>query len=87
MEKIAEHERSLLRYALTGLKEVPGITIYGESEPERAAQEKVGVITFNLQGISHFLVSAILGYLIDFLRFIEWFYFIRLSSSARTPSS
>lgn len=62
MEKIAEHERSLLRYALTRLKEVPGMIIYGESEPERAAQEKVGVITFNLQGISHFLVAAILGY-------------------------
>jgi selenocysteine lyase/cysteine desulfurase len=62
MEKIAEHERSLLRYALTRLKEVPGIIIYGESEPERAAQEKVGVITFNLAGISHFLVAAILGY-------------------------
>jgi selenocysteine lyase/cysteine desulfurase len=37
------------------------MTIYGETDPARAG-EKVGVIPFNLEGKSHFLVAAILGY-------------------------
>ena len=41
--------------------QVPGLRIYGETDPTRM-REKVGVIPFNLDGISHFLVAAILGY-------------------------
>ena len=37
------------------------MTIYGETDPARL-HEKVGVIPFNLAGISHFLLAAILGY-------------------------
>jgi len=62
MDRIAGHERHLLVYALNRLKEVPGIRIFGETDPEVAAQDKVGVVPFNLDGISHFLVAAILGY-------------------------
>jgi cysteine desulfurase/selenocysteine lyase len=40
---------------------VPGIRLYGQSDPARA-NEKVGAIPFNMVGISHFLVAAILGY-------------------------
>ncbi len=61
MDHIAEHEAELVAYALKRLNEVPGITIYGETDPVKA-REKVGVIPFNLQGISHFLLAAILGY-------------------------
>jgi cysteine desulfurase/selenocysteine lyase len=61
MENIAEHERKLVAHALDKLREVPGIRIYGETDPERAG-EKVGVIPFNLEGMSQFLVAAILGY-------------------------
>ncbi|MEW5986477.1 MAG: aminotransferase class V-fold PLP-dependent enzyme [Chloroflexota bacterium] len=61
MDQVAAHEEELIAYALTRLREVPGIRIYGENDPARAS-EKVGVIPFNLEGISHFLVAAILGY-------------------------
>ncbi len=61
MEAIAAHEAHLVAYALERLRDVPGIHLYGETDPARAA-EKVGVIPFNLDGLSHFLVAAILGY-------------------------
>lgn len=61
MDEIAAHEEHLIAYTLERLREVPGIRIYGETDPARAG-EKVGVIPFNIDGISHFLVAAILGY-------------------------
>jgi selenocysteine lyase/cysteine desulfurase len=61
MDNIAAHERELIVYALKKLREVPGISIYGETDPARV-EEKVGVIPFNLDGMGHFLVAAILGY-------------------------
>lgn len=61
MEAIAAHEEHLIAYTLERLREVPGIRIYGETDPAHAS-EKVGVIPFNLTGFSHFLVAAILGY-------------------------
>jgi cysteine desulfurase/selenocysteine lyase len=61
MEAIAEHEASLVRYTLQELASVPGIRLYGDTDPDRA-QERVGVIPFNLDGHSHFEVAAILGY-------------------------
>jgi cysteine desulfurase / selenocysteine lyase len=61
MERIARHEEELIGYTLRKLAEVPGIKIYGETDPARA-HEKVGAIPFNLKGMSHFLLAAILGY-------------------------
>jgi cysteine desulfurase/selenocysteine lyase len=61
MDRIAAHEEALLRYAVEGLLSVPGVMIYGEIDPARM-KEKVGVIPFNLEGVSHFLLAAILGY-------------------------
>lgn len=61
MDNIAKHEEDLIKYTLTRLKEIPGIQIYGETNPEKAS-EKVGVIPFNLEGVSHFLVASVLGY-------------------------
>jgi cysteine desulfurase/selenocysteine lyase len=61
MEHIAAHENELVEYTLERLNQIPGIKIYGENDPARA-NEKVGVIPFNLEGISHFLLAAILGY-------------------------
>jgi cysteine desulfurase/selenocysteine lyase len=61
METIANHEAELVAYALQQLNQVPGVTIYGEKDPGRV-QEKVGVIPFNLAGVSHFLLAAVLGY-------------------------
>lgn len=61
MDAVAAHEAELVAYALEQLPRVPGVRLYGETDPARAA-EKVGVIPFNLTGVSHFLVAAILGY-------------------------
>ncbi len=61
MDAVAAHEEHLIAYALERLRDVPGIRIFGETDPARA-NEKVGVIPFNLDGVSHFLAAAILGY-------------------------
>jgi cysteine desulfurase/selenocysteine lyase len=61
MDKIAAHEEELIAYTLERLGQIPGIRIYGQSDPAKAA-EKVGTIPFNLDGVSHFLLAAILGY-------------------------
>ncbi|HEX2865770.1 MAG TPA: aminotransferase class V-fold PLP-dependent enzyme [Ignavibacteriales bacterium] len=61
MDRIAEHERVLTAYCLERLRSIPGVTVYGETDPARA-EEKVGVVPFNLEGVPHFLLSAILGY-------------------------
>ena len=61
MDKIAEHEAKLTAYALNRFKEIPGIILYG-SVDENEASGRLGVISFNMQGKSHALVSAILNY-------------------------
>jgi cysteine desulfurase / selenocysteine lyase len=61
MAAVAAHEEALVKYALQRLQAVSGVTLYGETDPARAA-ERVGVIPFNIEGKSHFLVAAILGY-------------------------
>jgi selenocysteine lyase/cysteine desulfurase len=61
MDNIAAHEQELISYSLERIKAVPGIQIYGETEPGKF-EGKIGVIPFNLEGISHFLVASILGY-------------------------
>lgn len=62
MEAIADHERQLLAHTLRRFADVPGLTVYGERDPESAGREKVGVVPFNLAGMPHALVAAILGY-------------------------
>jgi selenocysteine lyase/cysteine desulfurase len=61
MDRIAAHEHELVQYTLENLPQIPGIHIYGEKDPARA-EEKVGVVPFNLDGTSHFLLAAVLGY-------------------------
>ena len=61
MDVVADHEAKLISYALERLKDVPGIILYGESDPEKT-DDRVGVIPFNLSGFDHALVAAILGY-------------------------
>jgi selenocysteine lyase/cysteine desulfurase len=60
MAKVATQEKVLTAYALRQLQTVPGLTLYGESNWRRV-EEGVGVIPFNLTGIPHGLVAAILG--------------------------
>ena len=61
MDAIAAHENELVVRALERLARVPGLRIYGETDPHRA-REKVGVIPFNLDGVPHALAATILGY-------------------------
>jgi len=61
MDAIAEHEARLTAYALKKLKKIPGIAIYG-SVDENEVMDRLGVIPFNLQNMSHALVAAILNY-------------------------
>lgn len=61
MERVAAHEAELTAYALERLAGVPHLHIYGDSDPANASQ-RLGVIPVNLEGISHFLTAAILGY-------------------------
>jgi selenocysteine lyase/cysteine desulfurase len=61
MEHIARHEAELTYYALTRLGTVPGIRIFGSSDPEQV-EKRVGVIPFALEGISHGKLAAILGF-------------------------
>ncbi len=44
MSSIAEHEHDLLQYSTRRLKEVPGLTIFGN------AQNKAAVMSFNIEG-------------------------------------
>ena len=60
-DALERHEACLTTYALERLQSLPGITIYGASDPTRCA-DRVGVIPFNLGDKPHALVAAILGY-------------------------
>ncbi|HWK24633.1 MAG TPA: cysteine desulfurase [Ureibacillus sp.] len=47
MDKIAEHEHSLVEYALSEMEKVEGVSIYGPRDP----QKRCGLITFNIDGV------------------------------------
>lgn len=60
-DQIIKHETKLTKYALKRLNELPEVVIYGDSKPKNA-HKRLGVIAFNIKGMSHALVSAILSY-------------------------
>lgn len=61
MEAIARHEAELTAYTLQRLKEVPGVRIYGPNDPE-CVDHRLGVISFQMDGVPHGKVAAILGF-------------------------
>lgn len=61
LDVLSRHEQALTAYALTRLRSVRGLRLYGETDPSRVA-DRVGVIPFNLEGVPHGLVAAVLGY-------------------------
>ena len=61
MEVVAAHEAELTVHALEKLASVPGLQVYGDPDPARAA-ERLGVIPIRMENIPHFLVAAILGH-------------------------
>ncbi len=61
MESIADHEARLSTYLLRKLEKIDGISIYGDTDPENTAK-RLGVIPFEVDGMPHQLLAAILAY-------------------------
>ena len=61
MDTIAAHEAELTRYALGKLTSIPGIKVFGSSDLSHV-KNRVGAIPFNVEGLQHGLVAAILGF-------------------------
>jgi selenocysteine lyase/cysteine desulfurase/multidrug efflux pump subunit AcrA (membrane-fusion protein) len=59
MSAIAAHDRDLTLQLIAGLSRIPGVTVLGDTEGK---QDRVGVVSFNVDGIHHGLVAAILSY-------------------------
>jgi selenocysteine lyase/cysteine desulfurase len=60
-ERIIEHEASLTACLLDGLKKLPKIIVYGDSDSANSCN-RLGVVPFNLQGMPHPLLAAVLSY-------------------------
>lgn len=60
MEAVHAHECALTAYLLSQLAQVPRVRIYGIADAARAG-EKVDVVPFEVDGMSHVLVAAILS--------------------------
>ena len=61
MEAIARHEMELTTYALQKLHELSGITVYGP-EDAQDVENRLGVISLNVDGLSHAFVASVLNY-------------------------
>jgi selenocysteine lyase/cysteine desulfurase len=57
-EYIEEHEQVLLRKMISGLQSIPGITLYGDV---KNITDKVGLLVFNVDGISSSDVAQMLA--------------------------
>jgi cysteine desulfurase/selenocysteine lyase len=55
LERIHEHELALVAYLLPRLEEIPGVTVYGP----RTLDDRVGVVSFNIEGIHPHDVATI----------------------------
>ena len=60
MDSVAEHEYDLVSYAIARMKEIPGVIIYGPVDDDEL-RDKVGVISFDVVGVPHAKVAAILS--------------------------
>jgi cysteine desulfurase/selenocysteine lyase len=61
MDAVAAHEMGLTRHALSRLNQLDGVKIYGSSDPNRL-DDRLGVIAFEVTGMPHAKVAAILGF-------------------------
>lgn len=60
-DSIIEHEAALTSYVLEKLNAIPEVIVYGDNDPDNA-RNRLGVISLNVEGMDHALVSAILSY-------------------------
>jgi cysteine desulfurase/selenocysteine lyase len=61
MEAIARHEADLTAHALRRLRRIEGLELFGPTDPGEAAQ-RLGVIPFNVRGVDHYKVAAVLAH-------------------------
>ena len=61
LDRVAAHEAELTAYALERLAGLKEIDLIGDRDPARA-HNRLGVIPFNLRGLPHVLVAAVLGH-------------------------
>ena len=61
MDALAAHEKDLTRYLLQKLNKIPGIQVSGSNDPERL-DDRLGVVTFQVEGLTHGIVAAIMGF-------------------------
>jgi cysteine desulfurase / selenocysteine lyase len=61
MQAIADHERELTGYLLTRLAPIRKVHVYGSADPQRL-DDRLGVISFDVEDVPHSLVAAILGF-------------------------
>ncbi len=59
MAQIHAAEQTRLRQLLTGLASIPGMQVYGDPDPDRTP--RLGTVAFNLAGLEHGLVAAVLN--------------------------
>jgi len=57
LDAIREHELELTRHLLEELRALQGVAVYGPANPE----ERLGVVSFNIDGLHHDLAAAILN--------------------------
>jgi cysteine desulfurase/selenocysteine lyase len=60
-DAIERRERELTELLLEGIRGVPGVTIYGSTDTS-APEGRLGVVSFNLEGMPHQLVAAVLAF-------------------------
>lgn len=61
MDRVTDHEAELTSYAMKRMAEIEGLHLFGDNAAANARQ-RLGVIPFNIEGVSHFLVAAVLGH-------------------------
>lgn len=61
MDRLEAHERHLTERLLRGLRDIPGMRTLGTCDPE-AIDDRLGVVTFTIDGVHHALVAAILAF-------------------------
>lgn len=61
MDALAEHEAQLTAYTLRRLTDIPGVQVFGSARPEEAG-DRLGVISFSVEGMDHYLTAAILSF-------------------------
>jgi cysteine desulfurase / selenocysteine lyase len=60
-DAIIKHEAELTAHALRELGRIPKVTLYGSTDPD-AASQRLGVVSFNVEGVHYALTAAVLSY-------------------------